>query len=244
MRLTVRKIVISVCLLGSTVLAFPYALPVILYRIHPDIVFQHASNRKVIHLTIDDSPTETTGAILAVLAKHKAPATFFIISGRVRSDTDLRAIVEAGHALGHHMRTTKRCSQLEWEEFKADFDYTDSLIKRAYPASFFRPPSDFGTERQLTYVNEHGYTPILGTVFPLDHWIERTWILSFLNRWLAIPGGILIMHDGANRAPRTAAVLDEIIPQLKRAGYTFELLPSPATQLPVIKSTHDPFRHP
>lgn len=42
-----------------------------------------------------------------------------------------------------------------------------------------------------------------------------------LVKWLAIPGGILIMHDGETRGARTAAVLDKIIPALKDAGYEF-----------------------
>jgi peptidoglycan/xylan/chitin deacetylase (PgdA/CDA1 family) len=36
-----------------------------------------------------------------------------------------------------------------------------------------------------------------------------------------VPGGILIMHDGDVRGRTTATVLDELIPQLKAAGYSF-----------------------
>ena len=219
-----RSVLIALALLGVAALSLPRLLPALLGWWNPAIVFRAETAQKVIYLTIDDAPTESTHQILAVLAKHKVHATFFIIAGRVRSEADLRAIVGAGHALGHHMRTTQRCSQLTMADFVADFDTTDTLIKRCYPAVLFRPPSDFGTEQQLAYVKGKGYTPVLGTIFPLDHWLQRTWLLSWFVRWLSVPGGILIMHDGQHRAARTAEVLDAVIPKLKSQGFEFAAL--------------------
>jgi hypothetical protein len=39
-----------------------------------------------------------------------------------------------------------------------------------------------------------------------------------------VPGGIVIMHDGDVRGRTTAKVLADVLPALKRAGYTFESL--------------------
>ncbi|MBI2515917.1 MAG: polysaccharide deacetylase family protein [Opitutae bacterium] len=199
----------------------PYLLPSLLSWWQPRILFRGDASRKVIYLTIDDAPTTATGEILTVLARHKVKATFFVISGRIKSDAALRQIVEAGHHLGNHLRTTVACSKLGWENFTADFDSTAAALKRVEAAKFFRPPSDFGSAGQLDYARSKGCIPVLGTVFPLDHWINDPWLLSMLVKWLAIPGGILIMHDGETRGARTAAVLDKIIPALKDAGYEF-----------------------
>lgn len=202
-------------------LSFPYLLPLILNWLQPNIIFRDKTTRKVAYLTIDDAPTEATIKILEVLAKHKVTATFFVISDRVRSDQDLKAITAAGHRLGHHMRTTKACSTLDWATFVADFDSTDTLLKRAGSSVFFRPPSDFGTSEQLNYAKSKGYLPILGTVFPLDHWLRHKRLLVLLDEWLTVPGSIVIMHDGIERGPTTAAVLDRLIPLLREEGYEF-----------------------
>jgi len=152
------------------------------------------------------------------------PATFFVIGSRVHSDAQLRRIVEAGFSIGNHLRTTVQCSSLSLTEFRADFDFTDRLLRRFSAPAFFRPPSDLGTAEQLAYVASKGNQPVMGTVFPLDHWIQRPSVLAFLVRRLAVPGGIVIMHDGDVRGRTTAKVLADVLPALKRAGYTFESL--------------------
>lgn len=220
-RLFTRLSILALAVGALVYFTAPSVLPRILHWWQPSIVFCGNPARKVLYLTIDDAPTKSTTEILAVLARHKVHATFFVISGRVASESDLRVIVQAGHSLGHHLRTTKACSKLEWIEFKADFDSTAALLGKITPVSYFRPPSDFATDSQLEYAAKRGFTPILGTVFPFDHWISSPWTLTILSRWLAIPGGILIMHDGETRAKRTAAVLDELIPSLKAQGYEF-----------------------
>lgn len=236
-----RKIIRITAIFGFLALFIyagtPYLLPSFLKWFQPGISFRGDASRKVIYLTIDDAPTTATDALLAVLAKHKVSATFFIISGRVKTRDDLERIVKAGHQLGHHMRTTTACSKLSWDDFKADFDMTDGKLQEVAPTFLFRPPSDFGNARQLAYARNKGYTPVLGTIFPLDHWLEIRWLLGFLNRWLAIPGGILIMHDGAERGARTATVLDNLIPDLKAAGYEFGAL-SPSAPAGSPKRNH------
>ena len=204
--------------------ALPEMLPWMLERIRPDIMFRGDSRKKVIYLTIDDVPTAATGEILRVLAKHQVPATFFVISGRIRSDTDLRAIVQAGHLLGNHLRTTRACTKLSWEEFRADFDDTDRAIGKFRGTRFFRPPSGFCTEQQSAYARSRGYVTVLGTMFAFDTRVQNQAMLKFLLKWLAVPGGILVMHDGDLRAATTATVLDQIIPDLRRLGFEFRSL--------------------
>jgi len=206
----------------------PRILPGILSRSHPDIVFRGSAEEKVLYLTIDDAPSQATPEIMAVLKKHGVPATFFIIGNRVHSDESLRNIIDAGYSLGHHMRTTERCSKIPLDRFRDDFNFTDHLLRRFSTPGFFRPPSDFGTAEQRAYVGSRGYTPILGTVFPLDHWVQRPRVLVALVRWLTVPGGIIIMHDGDQRGHTTAEVLDAVLPSLKKAGYTFSSLSDPS----------------
>ena len=124
------------------ILSLPRALPLALAWSRSDVLFRGEADTKRLFLTIDDAPSDSTSAILAVLKKHNVPATFFIIGNRVQSDAQLLNIVEAGYSLGHHMRTTDRCSKLPIDRFRADFDFTDHLLRRFAVPGYFRPPSD------------------------------------------------------------------------------------------------------
>jgi peptidoglycan/xylan/chitin deacetylase (PgdA/CDA1 family) len=199
-------------------------LPHLLSWSRPDICFRGNAEHKTLFLTIDDSPSESTPEILAVLKKHNVPATFFIIGSRVHSDAQLKSLVDAGHQLGHHTHTHEQCSTMPIERFSADFDLTDQLLRRFSTPRYFRPPYAASTTEQTAYVRSKGYRPVLGTVFPLDDRIHRSSTLALLVRWLAVPGGIVILHDGDVWGRTTAQVLDDVLPALKRAGYTFDSL--------------------
>src|SRR5215469_4634174 len=224
--------VISLCCL-------PRLLPHLLSWSHPDICFRGNADRKRLFLTIDDSPSESTPEILVVLQKHNVPATFFIIGNRVHSNAQLKIIVDAGHQLGNHTYTHQRFSSVE--SFSADFDLTDQLLRRFSTPRYFRPPYGASTAEQTAYVRSKGYLPVLGTVFPFDYRIQRPWILALLVRWLAIPGGIIIMHDGDVQGRTTAQVLDNVLPALKRAGYTFDALELGVSNPPGASARRDGF---
>lgn len=215
--------------------ALPHFLPAGLAAYRSDLVFRlpPSVNGRTIYLTIDDGPSPATEEILRVLAKHNVPATFFITGGHVNAPAQLAVIRAGGHNLGHHMHTTRACSRLSLDAFQRDFDEVDQLLTAAGGSHLFRPPSDFGTREQIAHVTVHGCRPVVGTVFPLDHWFVNPGTIRRLARWLAVDGGIIILHDGAERGPHTARVLDQLIPDLQRRGYTFgnlasALPPSPA----------------
>ncbi len=100
MRKRILILLTAISLLGLNYCLVPFLLPKLFAWWQPEIVFRGDAAHKILYLTIDDAPTTETEEILAVLAKHKVPATFFIISGRVKSDPELRTIVAAGHRLG------------------------------------------------------------------------------------------------------------------------------------------------
>lgn len=205
--------------------ALPRLAPRILARIFPGIIFQISAQERVVYLTIDDTPSSATPLILAVLSKHQVPATFFIIGSWVEDEHRLSEIRDAGHQLGNHMWTTKPGGRLSLDEFRAQFDATEQRL-RPFQPKYFRPPSGSSTEEQLAYVRAQGLVPVLGTAFPMDSSIQHPAMLRALVTWLVVPGAIVIMHDGNKRGETTAAVLDEVIPELRSCGYEFRTLPA------------------
>ena len=59
--------------------------------------------RRMVALTFDDGPSGRTPAILRVLAKHDAHATFFVVGRATRGlEPTLRSILAHGNELGDH----------------------------------------------------------------------------------------------------------------------------------------------
>jgi peptidoglycan/xylan/chitin deacetylase (PgdA/CDA1 family) len=200
----------------------PHLLPATLSYFRPDIHFSIPSKEKKLFITIDDAPSVNTPQILRVLKRHDVPATFFVIADRVETLDQIKQIVAENHTLGNHLKTTKACSKLSLSEFGNDFEACAKLIESVEKRGrFFRPSSGVGSREQTSFARSRGYQTVLGTVFPLDHWISSPRWLMWLVRWLSFDGGILILHDGNIRGETTAEVLDRLIPRLKNSGYTF-----------------------
>jgi peptidoglycan/xylan/chitin deacetylase (PgdA/CDA1 family) len=224
MKKRLRRLLIVVGAIVLCVVLFPFVAPRIAGSVRSDIVFRIPSEQKTIYLTVDDSPTEGTPAILEVLKRHDVRATFFIVSGRVRSPEQIAAILADGHTLGHHMVSTRAGWKLSYDEFVRDFDQCADVLRSHGEVGFFRPPSGYATKAEVAYVRSKGMQAILGSAYPFDTSIEHVGTLVRLASWLSVNGGIIILHDGKDRGDQTAEVLDRLIPILKSRGYRIEEL--------------------
>jgi peptidoglycan-N-acetylglucosamine deacetylase len=209
----------ALLLVGGCVL-----LPAMLETFNPNVVYRVPGAGKTLYLTLDDGPSEETSRILEVLKKHDVTATFFVITNHIRPDW-INRISADGHQVGHHMPTSASIQRMPLARFQAEFLSADAALS-AYPhVKLFRPPHGSVSPKQAVFVMSQGYQIVVGTIFPLDHWLENTALMTAFAKVLVTDGGIIILHDTKERAPRTAAVLDALIPYLKKKGYTFALLP-------------------
>src|SRR5437773_10668930 len=66
-------------------------------------VWRGPRDRRVLALTFDDGPSESTPEILEILAHYRVPATFFQCGANVaRLPAIARAVGAAGHTIGNH----------------------------------------------------------------------------------------------------------------------------------------------
>ena len=199
-------------------------LPSALHAINPDVTYRIPDVGKTLYITLDDGPSEATARILEVLKQHGVHATFFVITDHISPEL-MNRITADGHQVGHHMRTAASIQKMTIERFQTEFLAADKALA-AYPhAKIFRPPNGSVSSKQAAFATAHGYQIVVGTVFPLDHWLENETAIKTLAKMLVTDGGIIILHDTPERGPRTARVLDELIPYLKHKGYAFSLLP-------------------
>ncbi len=90
---------------------------VLRWRVFADAVVRGPGGARGIALTFDDGPHPTwTPRVLAILAERGARATFFVIGRKAEARPDLvRAILEAGHAVGMHSYAHDRLFALRGE---------------------------------------------------------------------------------------------------------------------------------
>lgn len=74
----------------------------LVHQLPAELPKEAAAEEKVIYLTFDDGPCENTPAVLELLERYDAKATFFVILNRKECAELLPRIQEQGHSIGIH----------------------------------------------------------------------------------------------------------------------------------------------
>ena len=156
-------------------------------------------------LTFDDGPSpQFTPAILDILDRFSAKATFFLIGVNVRAEEQLaREIVVRGHAVGNHTLNHHHTGILHgvgyWQQQLAR---TQDIILAAtgkLPA-LFRSPMGLKTPAQARAVRALGLHYIAWQQRGFDTLsIPPATIAKYINRRIR-PGNIITLHDGLEPA--------------------------------------------
>jgi peptidoglycan/xylan/chitin deacetylase (PgdA/CDA1 family) len=167
-------------------------------------------------LTFDDGPGPVTDALLDVLARHGARATFFSVGVQVAGrELELARATREGHEIGVH----------GW----VHEDHRDDPAARAAAAArtadllteacgvrprLFRPPYGYTSPELEAAIAEHGLRTVLWDVDPRD-WADPG-PAAVHERTLAelTPGAIVLLHE----RPGTVTALDTILAEL--AGWS------------------------
>jgi len=169
----------------------------------------HGSDPRQMALTFDDGPNDPyTLELLDLLAKHEAKATFFVIGDYVRRRPEIvRAIHQAGHALGNHTFRHPNLIFVSSDRLHQELDECGKAVEDAIggPVSLFRPP--FGGRRPavLRAARSHGLTPVMWSVTSYD-WSAKSaeTIVSKVDSQIArhndSQAEIILLHDGGHLA--------------------------------------------
>ena len=186
-----------------------------------------------IALTFDDGPSESTPALLDLLAKHRVRATFFVCGKNVKRLPHIaRAIVEAGHELGNHTHRHARLSpRINWDpNLFSESDMVEEM-RRAQTCihhhtgiwpRYFRAPGGLrwfglrGAQRKL------GLQGVTWSVMGHDWEWKRDRIAAHLLQ-CTDPGGIVCLHDGRDLREEVdlsemLAALESVLPIWRARG--------------------------
>jgi peptidoglycan/xylan/chitin deacetylase (PgdA/CDA1 family) len=184
------------------------------------------TDQKVIALTFDDGPDPVnTRALLQVLEKHEAQATFFVLGKLAEKYPDLvKEMTEAGHEIGNHSYSHADFNGKSDDFIRKEIKKTSAIIKdiTGQNPKFFRPPGGYLSHAMVDLTKEEDLT--------IGYWTweqdSKDWrngtsgeqiakhILNHLQS-----GQIVVLHDGASNGMQTVKAMDILIPQLKKSGY-------------------------
>lgn len=192
-----------------------------LEKANPRVLYAVDAATKAVALTIDDGPDPvTTPAILDVLARNGAHATFFIITSRVPgNEALLRRMLAEGHELGNHLLRDEPSIRLSPAEFERQLRESDDVLSRFAAVRWFRPGSGKFDPPMLNTIEQHGYRCALGSAYPFDpqirwSWFSRRFILSTVRA-----GSVVILHDWGSKGRRTVKTLSNLLPTLRARGF-------------------------
>ena len=157
-------------------------------------------------LTYDDGPNDPhTLHLLDLLAKHNARATFFLIGKYVRQRPDIvRAIQQAGHAIGNHTYNHPNLIFASAARVRQELEDCDKAIKDAIGTyqPLFRPPFGGRLPQVLTTARRLGMRPVMWSVTGYD-WNSDSAdaILNSISRQMdGRQAEIILLHDGSHLA--------------------------------------------
>lgn len=180
---------------------------------------------KVLYLTFDDGPEpRNTWALLDVLARNNAQATFFVLGRQAQAHPDLiQAAAAAGHTIANHTYTHPPLNGISREAFMEEVLGAQAAIGDVV-IPCLRPPFGSTDANTQAYAAEIGYQVVMWDIDTHD-WSNPG--ADFIRGRLldnARDGGIVLMHDGGGDRAQTIEALETALPILAEQGYRFAAL--------------------
>ncbi|MGK7888878.1 MAG: polysaccharide deacetylase family protein [Leptolyngbyaceae cyanobacterium] len=229
----------------------------------PNAVYAIATDQPVLALTIDDGPDlnpvlaqHTTAALLPLLERYQAHATFFLISDKLVTPVGAalaQAIVDHGHELGNHFTTDIRSIRPTAAEFAQRVADAEQILGQFSPPRWFRPAGGFCSASNMQTLQAHAhdsdhdsgnnfnYDIALGSIWPYDTYVTSVPLAIRQILQNAQPGAILVLHDSdkagfdqptaghTTRGQRAVQILDAVLPALRAQGFQVVSLSELAT---------------
>ena len=193
----------------------------IFQRLYPYGIFRVGTD---VYLTFDDGPIpEVTPQVLAILAKYKVKATFFMVGENIDKHPEVfEQVVKAGHSIGNHTYNHLKGWKTPYTMY---MENTDRCADRIQNTDLFRPPYGKATLRQRIALHKMGYRLIYWDILTRDYDKNVTPEQMLANiKKNTRPGSIINFHDSLKSNERMLTVLPQAIEWLQAQGYTLKAL--------------------
>lgn len=196
--------------------------PILLQFLIPNVTWRKKNLEKVIFLTFDDGPIPiVTPAILEILKKFNAKATFFCVGENVKTNRDIfDKLLEDGHSVGNHTFNHLNGSLTKTKDYLNNVSECAKYVN----SKLFRPP--FGRLRwsQKRFLKKHYdliYWDVLSWDFDSNITKEKC-LTNVLENTKS--GSIVLFHDSIKSEPRVLYALPRVLEHFSELGFTFQKL--------------------
>ncbi|MGD9950475.1 MAG: polysaccharide deacetylase family protein [Desulfobulbus sp.] len=169
------------------------------YSFFLPVISRGRAGSKSIALTFDDGPSpHSTPILLALLAKYRLKATFFVVGCQAKAHPQLIcAILAEGHTIGNHSYFHDNLLMLKSSRtLERDIRLTQQvLVQTGVRPLFFRPPVGITNSRLGGVLSGQGLHALTFSCRVYDRGNRN--IRNLASRVLAKirPGDILLLHD-------------------------------------------------
>lgn len=195
------------------------------------------SDEKVVYLTLDDGPSKNTQAVLDILDKYNAKATFFVTGAMPEYKDMIQKAYDKGHTIGMHTYSHDYAKvYASVDAYFRDLDQIGQLVKEeiGYVPCFIRFPGGSSNTISASYtkgimttltqeVQARGYqyydwngSSGDGAVRTTEQLVDQA--TSFHDNNI-----ILLSHDSETK-DTTVEALPKIIEYYQSQGYVFKAL--------------------
>jgi len=194
--------------------------PKIIQWLFPSLIWKMPEKKKQLWLTFDDGPhPEVTPWLLEVLEQHNIHATFFLEGRYIQEYPELyQTILTKNHAVGNHGFAHKNGWLSTVKNYLKDVEQCQKLMHKN---TLFRPPYGKISYKQISELKKK-YKLILWDVLSWDFKKNnhakkiKTNVLNNISN-----GSIIVFHNNKQSFINLKKVLNEILVELKKRGFTF-----------------------
>jgi peptidoglycan-N-acetylglucosamine deacetylase len=185
-----------------------------------------SASEKLICLTFDDGPDpEQTPAILDLLRRYGAHATFFVTGIQAKQHPELlQREIKEGHEIGNHTYNHIFFRHPSADAVKRELEEAEQAIVAAsgQRPQLFRPPGGYYNQTIVDAARQAGYQIVMWSWHEDTEDWKRPGVGRIANKVLgnARPGDIVLFHDRVKRT-QTIAAMERILPELEQRGYQF-----------------------
>ena len=199
-------------------------------RLFSPVLSRLPTQEKEVWLTIDDGPSHETGAVLDLLDRHEAKATFFLVADRAAKYPELaREILRRGHGIGYHSCSLPQAwfwALGPWR-MGEEIDRAQATLRdiTGHSPRWFRAVVGMANPFVSAPLKRNGLARVAwsargfdGVAGEVDKVVAR--IVGKLQ-----PGAIVLLHEGAAHG-NNLPILEGVLLAMRERGYQ-SVLPIP-----------------